>query len=62
VKLIVTSQNQDALDLWREIVAEVGQVEFGANPADSPDLDAVVISGVWAFGRLWLNEYGGSLS
>jgi len=54
VKLIVTSQNQETLDLWREVMVEVGPVEFGANPVGVAGLDAVVISGKWAFDR-----YGG---
>lgn len=54
MKLIVTSQNQEILDLWRENLAEVGPVEFGTTPAQWRDVDAVVISGMWAFDR-----YGG---
>jgi hypothetical protein len=54
VKLYVISRNQQTIDLWRAILSEVGSIQFSSDPPAWADIDAIVMSGKWAFDR-----YGG---
>lgn len=54
MKLYVTSQNQDTLDLWSRTLPATEAIEFVRTPDCRVEVDAVVMSGIWAFDR-----YGG---
>jgi hypothetical protein len=54
VKLYVTSQSQETLDLWSRILPAAGAIEFVRTTDHRVEADAVVMSGAWAFDR-----YGG---
>jgi len=54
VKLDVISRNQETIELWSAIFSEVGPIQFSSAPPVWLDIDAVVMSGKWAFDR-----YGG---
>lgn len=54
MKIYVTSHQQATLDLWAGLLPEAAPIEYVNGNIDPAQVDALTISGVWAFDR-----YGG---
>ncbi|WP_255953524.1 hypothetical protein [Streptomyces odontomachi] len=57
MKIYVTSHQQATLDLWAGLLPEAAAIEYVSGNIDPAQVDALAISGIWAFDR-----YGGKPS
>lgn len=54
MKIYVTSHQQVTLDLWARLLPQAAAIEYVNGNIDPAQVDALTISGIWAFDR-----YGG---